>query len=355
MKKVLIKVSATFFLFLLSGIISNIYSEEWIEKVVEDKKIEINNNALLVVDHEYGNVRCKNWDQNTIAVKVTVRVETDDSDKAEKIINRIIVDVHGNKDKVVATCDLNQKGFKSKNIKVNIDFDIYMPETISLQFEHKFGNAYIESVIGSTSISSEYGSIEIVSLGNIENELEMSFGEANIHSMNNGEIEVSYSRLELHKAIGLSIESEYSDITVDEVDHISLEIEGGNANIGQVRIFEAETSFTNLEIKNVSETVVAETNYGNLCIKNVDKAFTSIVINNEFGAVDVNIDKGANYSLLAEGEYCSFSYPDKYANISYKKKSHSSTIVKGIIGKGIDPKSKLNIESEYGSVTITAR
>ncbi len=355
MKKVLIKVSATFFLFLLSGIISNIYSEEWIEKVVEDKKIEINNNALLVVDHEFGNVRCKNWDQNAIAVKVTVRVETDDSEKAEKIINSIIVDVHGNKDKVIATCDLNQKWFKSKSIKVNIDFDIYMPETIRLQFEHKFGNAYIESVSGPASISSEYSSIEIVSLSNIENELEMSFGEAKINNINNGEIEVSYSRLELQKAIGLSIESEYSDMTFHDVDNISLEIEGGNASIGQVRKLEAETSFTNLEIKNVTETVDAETNYGNLSIKNVDKAFSSIVISNEFGAVDVNIDMGANYSLLAEGEYCSFSYPDKYANISYKKESHSSTIIKGVIGKGSNPKSKLNVESEYGAVTITAK
>ncbi len=236
MKNVLIKVTATLFVFLLSGAISNIYSEEWIEKVVEEKKIEINENALLVVDHEFGNVQCKNWDQNAISIKVTVRVKTENAGKAEKIMSNIIVDVHGNKDKVVAMCDLNQKRLGDKNVKVTIDFDIFMPETISLEMSHKFGNAYIESVSGPASISSEYGSIEIGSLSNVVNDVELSFGEAEIKNMTSGDLEISYSRLTLQKAIELSVECEFSDITVDNVENISLEIEGGNANIGNVKI-----------------------------------------------------------------------------------------------------------------------
>ena len=95
MKKVLIKVTATIFIFLFSGIISDLYSEEWIEKVVVDKKIEINKNAKLIIDHEFGNVRCKNWDQNAISVKVTIRVKTTDNQRAEKIINNVSFDVSG--------------------------------------------------------------------------------------------------------------------------------------------------------------------------------------------------------------------------------------------------------------------
>ncbi len=109
-----------------------------------------------------------------------------------------------------------------------------------------------------------------------------------------------------------------------------------------------------MEIINIVESLNAETNYGNLSVKNVDKSFTSITIANEFGAVDVNIDKESNYKLHAEGEYCSFSYPNKLADISYKKESHFSTLIKGNVGNGI-PKSAVSINSEYGAVTITAK
>ena len=352
MKKVLIKVTATIFVFLFSGIITNLYSEEWIEKVVVDKKIEINKNAKLIIDHEFGNVRCKNWDQNAISVKVTIRVKTNDAQKAEKIINNIIVDVRGNKNEVVAKCDLNQKKHGNKNVKVTIDFDIYMPETISLEMEHMFGTAYIESVSGPTSISSEYGSLEIMSLSNTENDIEVKFGEANIKHVTEGELEISYSQLELASASILSIESEYSDISIENAKSISLELEGGNVSIGKVEKLDAESSFSNLEIEYISESLTAETDYGNLVVKKVDKDFSSITIDNEFGAVAVSIDKNATYNLMAEGVYCSFTYPDELIDISYRKESHSSTIIKGVVGKGTNTKSTLTIVSEYGSVNI---
>jgi hypothetical protein len=83
MKKVLTLSIATLFIFLASGIVANINADEWTEKVVADKKFEINKNAKLVVDHEFGNVRCKNWNQNSISVKVTVKAKTKDAKKIE--------------------------------------------------------------------------------------------------------------------------------------------------------------------------------------------------------------------------------------------------------------------------------
>lgn len=355
MKKSLIKISAAVFIFLFSGTISNIYSEEWTGKVVAEKKFEINESAKLVIDHEFGNVRCKNWDQNAISVKVTVRVKTKDAQKAGKIIDGVLVDVHGNRDKVVATCDLNQKKSGNTKLQVTIDFDIFMPATISLEMEQKFGTAYVESVSGPTEISSAYGSIEIVSLGNAENNLELKFGEANIKNITNGEIEIKYSSIELHNADVLSVESEYSDITIDNAKSISFELEGGNTTIGQVEELDAVTNFANLEVLNITNTLMAETEYGNLSIENVAKDFSSITIINEFGAVAINIDEGATYSLLAEGEYCSFSYPEKLAEISHKMESHFSTLIKGVIGKGVNPKSKLTVKSKYGAVDISSK
>lgn len=355
MKKVLIKVTATIFVFLFSGIISNIYSEEWIEKTVVDKKIEINKNAKLIIDHEFGSLTCKNWDQNVISVKVIVRVKTNDVQKADKIIKNIKINVEGNENEVIATCDLNQKKFGYKQTQVSIDFEIFMPETISLELEHQFGNAYIESVSGPTSISSEYGSIEIVSLTNDNNEVEIQFSDIYIGNITKGELEISYSQLELGDAGELSIESDYSNISIDNAKLISIEAEGGRVTIGHVEELDGETSFCNFKILNLSKSLIIETNYGNLNVKNVDKDFSYIIIDNEFGAVSVGVNKGSTYNFDVDGEYCNFSYPEKLADISYRNESLGSTSIKGIIGKGASHGSKISITSEYGSVNISSR
>jgi len=355
MKKVLIKVTATIFIFLFSGMISNIYSEEWIEKTVVDKKIEINKNSKLIIDHEFGSLRCKNWDQDAISVKAIVRVKTDDAQKADEIINNISIDVKGNKNEVVATCDLNQKKFGNNQTQVSIDFEIYMPETISLEMDHQFGNAYIESVSGPTSISSEYGSIEIVSLTNDVNDIEIQFSEININNIANGELEISYSHLDLDEGVDLSIESEYSDISIGKAKSISIEVEGGSVSIGEVEDLDGETSFASFKILSISRTLSVETDYGSLTIKNVDKDFSSITVDNEFGAVSIGVDEGSTYKFNAEGEYCHFNYPKDLANISYRKESHLATSIKGIIGNGSNPSSILSVTSEYGSVNITTK
>jgi len=355
MKKVLIKVTATIFIFLFSGMISSIYSEEWIDKVIVDKKFDIKTNAKLVIDHEYGNVRCINWDQNTIAVKVTVRVKTSDEKIAEKIISKINIDVDGSSNKVEAYCDLNQRLNGNKQLQVVIDFDIYMPSAVDFQLEQKFGNTYIQSVSGPSNISVEYGNLEIVELSNTENQLDLEFGEANIESINNGDLEIGYSKFRLENSNNISLESEYSDISINKALSISLELEGGNAKIGEVEKFDCETNFSNLEIQKLTKSLIAQTEYGNLSIENIVKGFSSITIDNEYGGVSLNIDKDANYSLDAHGEYGLISYPEKLSDVSYKRVSHSETIIKAVVGEGVTPKSTVTVVSEYGSIDISAK
>ncbi len=355
MKKVLTQSFATLFIFLASGLLANINADEWTEKVVADKKFEINKNAKLVVDHEFGNVRCTNWDKNSISIKVTVKAKTTDAQKAEKLINNVIVDLTGNKDKVTVECELNQKDSKNKNISVNIDLEIFMPSTISLELENKFGTAYIESVSGPTKITSEYGSLEIGSLSNSDNELEVMFGEAQINNINEGKVEIGYSQLKIQKSNILSIESEYSDLSVDNAQSLNCELEGGVVAFGQVNKLDLETTFTTLEVGSLSQSLNAEIEYGTLNIKSLDKDFKSIKIENSYAAINLTISNGTNSSFNIEGEFVSVNYPKQYANSLHKSESDFSTSVKGIIGSDKNPKSSIAIESNYGSVNLKTK
>ena len=351
MKNVLTKVFATILIFLISGFVSLAYSGEWIEKIVVDKEFEINKGAELIIDHEFGNVRCENWDRDYISILATVRVKTKNSEKAAQIIDNIVIAVKGNRNKVEAVCDLNQK-YRNNKTSVNIDFDIKMPATINLNLESKFGSVYVESVSGTANISSEYGSLEIISLDNRTNNIEIGFGDGKIKHIANGSIEVGYSHFSIGAAEELSIETEYSDINIGKAKTISLELEGGNATIGDVTDFEVESSFANIEIQSVSGSLTGETQYGSLNVSKIMTGFSVINLVNEFGALTFNVEKGASYKINADGKYCSIDYPGGEAKISYSNKSNSSTVIKGVVGKETDPKSSISVRSEYGAVNI---
>ncbi len=355
MKKVLLKSFATLFIFLSTGLLTNIYAEKWTEKVVADKKFEINKNAKLVIDHEFGDVKCKNWNKDQISVKVTVRAKTTDAQKAEKIINNVVVDLSGSKDKVILECELNQKKSGNKNTSVTIDVEIFMPETVSLDLENAFGTTFIESVSGPAKISCEYGSLEVGTLSNTENDIEVMFGEAQIKSINNCKLEVGYSQFDIQKSNTLSIESDYSDLSVDNAKSISLELEGGNVALGEVDKLDIESSFASIEVISIGNSLSSEMEYGALEVKNVGKGFSTINIENSYGLINLNISKGITYNFEVEGEFLSFNYPKEYSKISYRDESNFLTTVKGVIGEGANTKSSISIESEYGAINFTAQ
>lgn len=355
MKNVLNKVFATIFIFLLSSVITYGYSDEWIEKVVVDKEFEINKNANLLIDHEFGNVRMENWDKDVISIVVTIRVETSSDEKAAEIINNVIVDVKGDRKKVEAVCELNQKYRNKKNVKVMIDFDIKMPKSISLDLDHSFGSVNIETVSGPTSISSEYGNIEIVSLDNAQNQIELSFGNGDIKYITNGEIEVGYSKISIDGADELSLEAEYSDVRIGKIKSLSFEIDGGNAEIEYVENLDVESSMTNIEIGELSGSLNCESDYGSVTIDYISKEFSNIAIANSFGAVNMNIDKNASYKFEADGHYCKVNYEEDNANISYRNSSATSNVIKGVLGKDSNPNSSVIISSEYGAVNIGSK
>lgn len=351
MKKVLKTVIATVFVFLFSGSIAEVYSGEWIEKTVVEKEFQVNKDANLIIDHEYGEVSCVNWDKNSISVVVTVKLDADNQEEADKIMNDIDIDVKGNDSKVEVFCNLDQK-YKKKNNRITIDVYIKMPETVNLFLESGFGTVEIETVSGTSEISCKYGSLNVNSLVGKDNNIELAFGAGEIGYLSTGKLEVSYSKLSVNGAEELSVESEYSDFSLEKITNISLECEGGNAVIGSVASAEIESEFSNVEIGELSNNIVAETEYGSLIVKYISDSFSRIEVENSFGAVELAIDDKASYNIDASGKYCHISYPEENAKLSYRKVGKGSTELKGIIGKNSSPKSDVILTSDYGAIEL---
>lgn len=331
-------------------------AKEKTEKVLIDKKYEVNKGALLRIEHQYGTVECKNWNESAISVKVIARVETSNAEEAERIFDAIKIIIDGNRNGVSVESEYSNKAFKNDNNGLSVDIEIFVPVSVRLQLEHQFGNAYIEAISGETEISIEYGSLEVIELKSETNNIEIGFGDADIGNIRVGDIEIDYANVEIGKSESLEIESNYSDISIDKVGVLEIENEGGKVEIGKVGEVNMTSKFSDFQVGELATNLSGETEYGSFSIKKVRAGFSNIAIKNSFGAVSIYFEPGSVFGFEAELEFCTLNYPDEMANFNKRiVSSTSGSYYSGIIGKGTSKGSKVDITSEYGGVSIFFR
>jgi hypothetical protein len=337
-------------LLLLAGLAARAAGGDF-EKVLADKKYDIDKNALLIIEHKYGMVTCKNWDQQAIAVKITAEVEASSREAAEKIFARIDFDLNGNRSKVGIESRNNDKLFSGNRNNLTIRVEVMMPETVRLNVHNQFGNCYIGKVSGATEIQIEYGSLEIDALKNEQNQVEIDFGGGRISYIHGGEVEVSYSPLQMDEANNISVESAYSDVKIGKATLLEIESEGGNVQIGSVGEAVLEAKFSDCTIASLRHTLRAESEYGALLVSEVSSEFEQIEIENSFGSARLIFSSDASFSLEAEVELGSIEFPESRFTFLQRKISTTSSSYIGTTGS--DPhKAAVTIESAYGSVTL---
>ncbi|MCF8364896.1 MAG: hypothetical protein K9H16_03890 [Bacteroidales bacterium] len=322
-----------------------------VERTLAQKKYEVTENAKLEIIHKFGKIKCTNWAESAISVKITANVEASSTEKANNLIDRISINLDGDFDGVSIESDFNEKIFNGKKDQVSIDIEIMMPENIRLELDHKFGNAYIEVVNGESNIDIEYGSIDIKALKGEVNDIEIGFGEARINYLNGGDLDSSYSTVSIDESDELTIESSYSNISIGKVQKLDIENEGGNIDLGEVSVIELQSTFSDFKIGKLHESIQADTEYGSLRLKSISNSFSDINIQNSFGSVTLDFNENAAFTLEATMEFCNLNYPQNKAQFSKRIVETSKKYYKGVMGEG-SAKASLTIESSFGNVDI---
>ncbi|HEY9114919.1 MAG TPA: DUF4097 family beta strand repeat-containing protein [Bacteroidales bacterium] len=338
--------------FLIAGA-NTAHARITVDKVLAEKTFEVNPDAILLIDHEFGDINCQNWDKNSIYIKVTVHIESGNEQDAQKIINRIQLNISGDRNKVSSICSLNNSSDKVSNI--SIDIEVFMPKTVGLQLKHKFGSAYIESVGGPTKIKSEYGSVKIISLLNTDSKMDLSFGSADIEKMTDGNLGINYSSLTLKDGNNMKIDSKYSDLELGNLQSGNITVEGGSAEIKNINSLVLQSKFSSIEVGNLSGSLQAGTEYGSLEVKFIKAGFSTLDVENKFGGVELGIDKSASYEVQVQTNFGDFDYPESLAQFSNKFTTATGSSYSGKIGKSSGGSSKLIAKSSYGSIEVSAR
>ena len=364
------------------------------EKTIS-KEISMEGVEWFKLYNSVGDIEIKSWDQPKIAITATVSMKGKSEEDVQKGLEDFKLDLYKKGNKVLVKhnwaeyencmCWPNRKGKvktsngdKVKIEKLEVTYQVNIPEKINLDLKNNYGDILIDKLEGNLIASLFKGSIHT---GVIKGDLDLNerYGDANIEGFEKGKVVLFQAESKLGVSKELELKANYSKVELKTTEKLELnafqsnidglgeilEIQGGlrygdlnlekNANIITLDLFQA-----NIDLKDVKHLEV-NSSYSKIdaldvlsC--NLESAFQTKVKLNKVG----EITGSARYSpievqLLSNLlELNTFQGNVKVRNIGASFQKLNLTTRYTDVKLNFNSKSKLNMETKtaYTNVSI---
>ncbi|PKQ62044.1 hypothetical protein BZG02_13985 [Labilibaculum filiforme] len=352
MKTLKFKFSTLLFVVLLA-FTTNAFALDDFEKQIKEV-FSANEGTEFSITNKYGDINIKNWDRDSLSINVIITLETSSEEKAKILFRNINIKLNKSGNKITAVTEMSHQ-FKTGN-KFSIDYEIFMPSYIKLDISNKFGDIYINTLQAKTNINLSYGNLQggnfLYSEDKPVSTINLSYAKATINECNRTKLTLKYSKMNIGTSKALVVVSRYSKLHLDNNETVLADSKYDAFNIVNTNTFIVSMGqYSDFKIENVTKNLELNLRYGNCKVENVSKNFESIKVDNQYVASKIAIEEGASYSLNAETKYCGISYPED-AQVIEKIVNNSETSLKVIVGKSATPKGKVQINSQYGNVSL---
>ena len=334
------------------------------------REFSIDPNGLTQFITKYGRLDVKTWDKDRVKIEVTIRVQARSEENAQKVFEQIRIDFTSSSNLVKAETIVESGSswnlWGSSKSDFTIDFEVFLPNAVTLDVTHKYGDVFTADFAGRVMMALKYGNLRMDELSNDLN-LTLSYGNATIAAVRDAEATIAYSNLTLAKVRDGKLTTKYSNVSIEEGNYIQSESKYDNYRMGsisklnnrgsygavEVEKIEDLTSscrYTDLKIEEISNSADLDLQYGGARLENVRKGFSEIRLNGRYSDFKVQVEEGANYQLEATAKYAGILYPSSL-NVTYEKEQaayHEVTGHKGVA----NARSVIKVRLDYGGLKM---
>ena len=324
-------------------------------------------NGHLEIINKYGQVLINNSHNDSVTVKIEVIAYGKDRSTANKIISRVDFDFEQTKEYLTLETVLDRKSgfFKemwnnigdysktllSKN-KLEINYEVYVPKTISISIINKFGDIFISERDKKVDIEMSHGNLRADNF-NANSNISVNYGQAHIKQLKDGDLNFKASEVAIRSVGSANIQSSSSEITITKGEEIQLNSRSDKmVEINEVSRLKGEMIFSKLKVDNLTKNLDIELSYSDIQVDQIPFNFSLIRIMGK--SSDIDLEFGANTYMdvnIKAYEY-KLQLPMTTLNKEYIDKKRGLVLYTGIIGKENNYKGSLNIDSQRGAINI---
>jgi hypothetical protein len=325
-----------------------ILSAQDFTKTYYNEKYAVDKGANLIIQNKFGDIHCQAWDESSVSVNVTVKVDASSQEKADKVFDKIGISLTGSASKVEGKTTVGN----INNANYSVDYDIRMPRWINVDLTNQFGNIYLDETDGAAKIDLQYGDMEANSFNGTNTDLEIKFSNVETGYIKNGTVNIEYSELDSKGADNLKLYSRFSELTIEKIGMLNLDSQYDEINTGSAGQIISVSRFSGLKFDKIIGDFDFDMDYGDLEAKYISASFKVGKVRNSFAEVNLGFDPKASMNINAEMEFGELKYPKTGTSISHETSGYTTNIYKGRIGTSAGTSSQLTIDTKNADVDI---
>ena len=309
---------------------------------------------------------------------MTITVNTNNESNAQEVFNRIDIQFRNENDLVAAKTSIDDSkstwsifkdwlGGGSNSNDLQIDYEVHMPATATLELDNRYGNVNVDALAGDAHFVIKYGNLEAKNIGG-DLEFEGGYGNAGLGDVG-GDLtsNISYFKMRMGSAQDVDIDSKYSTFTIESATDIqsnssydsysigsvrSLKNEGkyDKLEIGEVGEMDVESKYTHVNIGKLSGELQADLSYGGVTVDEVGSEFDLIDVEGRYTAIKIDLNDVSAFRMEADGRYAGISVPDNFT-IQRDIKDNNEREVSGYKGSA-NARGTIRISASYGSIKL---
>lgn len=317
-----------------------------------NKSYKVSGSTMINLSNSFGKMHVETWDKNEVKVDIEIIVRASNDDRAQSLLDKI--DIHIDDDNpssslsFVTSIGNNKSG---RNSSFEINYDVSMPKTNTLDLKNSFGDTYLGDLSGDVDLKVQYGNLKAGELtGDCDVKLSFGSGFSEIDAIKKGDLKVSYSKLGVEEIGNLDVHSSFSTFETEKAVSMDLIAKYGEVEIEEIDVLEADVNFSGFELEQVNKSLVLDIDYGGSLDIGVRKSVEVLDIKSSFGPVNINLEPGINASIEATMSFCNLRYDEDMIEFSKIIKDNTSSQYEGKIGTGSG--TTIKITSKYGNVRL---
>lgn len=313
-----------------------------------EQKYAVDKNATLTIQNKFGDINCQTWSEQSISIRVDVRVETSSQEKANKVFDKVRIQLSGDRSNVMGITEINGS---INNTDFSIDYTVMIPGTVNVDLTNRFGGIFFDNTEGNAKITLEYGNMEAQSFNGVENTFDIKFSEVELKSLKNGSINIEYGEWDGGSAGDLRLHSRFSEVTMEKMASLVLDSQYDEVNFESTGKAEVISRFSEIDFGSIEGDFSFDVQYGDLEVERIQANFTSGVVINQFAEVSLGFSASASFRLQAELSFGDLNYPAS-SSLSHTESGYTTNIYSGTVGNNKSPQSQVTINSKNANVYI---
>lgn len=333
-----------------------------------NRSFAISGRLNLEVSNKYGNVIVETHSKNEVALRIEIIAFGKDESSAEKLMDRVEFDFKNTSDylEVESVFDRKQTLLKEMLNSVNdysasllskhklqVNYEITVPEnTGSISVINRFGDVHIADLNARLDLSVAHGNLRLNDVGQFSR-IDMSYGNARIHSVNESTIDLKGAELDLDAAEKLTLTSSTSTIQIRAVDFADLNSTNDKITIESVREMSGMVNFTTLQIYYLAETCRLNQSYGEVTIKNTAPDFRDIRLYGKSTDYLITFQKHTSFDIRINTRDDKLQLPDFPGKVQKRYLDDKSKFIEvtGYVGTANNGRN-VSIDAQSGMVKL---